>query len=69
MIIEKIKSIQHKINLLLTEEMAVKLRYARQKKFETANKVSKWLAYKLRKERTKNIIYTLKMKKGKKYMK
>lgn len=49
--------------------MAVKLRYARQKKFETANKVSKWLAYKLRKERTKNIIYTLKMKKGKKYMK
>lgn len=62
-IIEKIKAI-HQINILLTEEMAMKLRYVRQKFFESANKVGKWLAYKLKKERSKSVIYTLKTSEG-----
>lgn len=44
--------------------MAVKLNYARQKFFESANKVGRWLAYKLREENSKNIIHTLKNKEG-----
>lgn len=43
--------------------MAMKLRYMRQN-FESANKVGKWLAYKFRKEKTKNIIYALKTSEG-----
>lgn len=55
----KIKNLQHEINKLLTEEMALKIKIAKQQNFEFVNKAGKWLAYRLRKERLKNLIYKL----------
>lgn len=63
--LEKVKLIQHQINLVLTEEMEIKSKYGKQNFFESTNKVGKCLAYKLRKERTKNIIQSLKNTEGK----
>lgn len=55
----QIKKLQHEINKLLTEEMAKKIKQAKQENFEYANRSGKWLAYKLRKEKSKNLIYKL----------
>lgn len=62
-----IKKLQHEINKLLTEEMARKIKLAKQQNFELANKTHKWLAYTLQKERSKNIIYTLRDDKLREY--
>lgn len=51
----KIQLIQQQINIMLSEEPARKLKFARQTLFESANKPGRWLSYKLKKE--KEIIY------------
>ncbi|XP_060100332.1 uncharacterized protein LOC132575538, partial [Heteronotia binoei] len=56
----RIMFFQHQINALLAEEIEKKLKWARQNYFENANKVSRWLAYRLRKEKEKKIIKMLK---------
>lgn len=60
----KIKVIQHQINVLLSEEIAKKIKFARQNFFENANKSGRWLAYKLRKGKEKSIIQVLRDETG-----
>lgn len=42
--------------------MANKIKYIKQYQFEHANKIGKWLAYKTKKQRERNIITKLKYK-------
>ena len=53
---EKIKFVQHQRNILLTEKTAKNLKFVKQIFFENTNKLRRWFAYKLRKEKEKTII-------------
>uniref|UniRef100_A0A2D4P039 Uncharacterized protein n=1 Tax=Micrurus surinamensis TaxID=129470 RepID=A0A2D4P039_MICSU len=47
----KMEITKHKIELIEKEELAQKIKSAKQNYFEDANKPGRWLAYKFRKER------------------
>lgn len=55
----KITYIQHQINKILMEELEKKIKLTRQAYFENANKPGRWLAYKLRREKAKTWINTV----------
>ena len=57
-------SVQHQIKLWWMSEMAMKIKQAKQNFFEKANKPGKWLAYRLRKEQTRNQIINLEGQEG-----
>lgn len=61
-----IKRLKHQIRIIQTEEMERNLKTARQNFFENANKPSRWLVYRLKKERLRNIIDSLNDNQGKK---
>nr|GEZ82414.1 hypothetical protein [Tanacetum cinerariifolium] len=58
-VLQQIKILQSQLSLMITREIEIKMKYAKQKHFEHANKPGKFLAYKLRKEREKRIISKL----------
>uniref|UniRef100_A0A670XUF9 Reverse transcriptase domain-containing protein n=1 Tax=Pseudonaja textilis TaxID=8673 RepID=A0A670XUF9_PSETE len=55
----KMDIIKHKMGLIEKEELAQKIRGAKQNYFEDANKPGRWLAYKLRKEKESRKILQL----------
>lgn len=50
---KELKMLKHKQNLMETEEMGQQIKTAKQNLFENANKLGRWLAYKLRKQKWK----------------
>lgn len=62
---DTIKLVQHKINLILMEEIERNIKFAKQNFFEHANKPGKWLAFRVKRKRTKNWVAALKDKVGK----
>lgn len=61
---QRIHLLQHQINVILSEEIAKKVKFKGQNCFENANKPGTWLSYKLRKERERNLILTLRGEDG-----
>lgn len=59
-----IANLQHQLNMLLSFELAHKLKLAKQSFFEHANKFGKWLAYKLCKIQADRKITKLKTQNG-----
>ena len=58
----QLKLLHQQVSMLTVKEFETKLKYAKQRHSEFANKPGRWLAYKLRKEREKKII--LKVQEG-----
>ncbi|KAF7244640.1 hypothetical protein EYD10_09237 [Varanus komodoensis] len=52
--------LKHRLNLLDTNELTKQMKLTKQNFFENANKPGRWLAYKVKKEREKRLIYKLK---------
>lgn len=52
----ELKMLQKQLSMLLSEEIEYKLRCLKQKNFQFANKSGKWLAYKLKEKKNRNVI-------------
>ena len=55
-ILYQLRLLHQQVSMSTVKEIETKLKYAKQRHFEFANKPGRWLAYKLRKEREKKMI-------------